>query len=132
MSSMTLTHEDDVILRGYAKRLHDEHGEEAYHNVVCDMLSRGKWDDIKDMRSFCIVAIKYALYKIFRHEVAERRNIESYLNGDPVPAHVGLVMGRQKQEWCRKKLHMLTDENSAYIGIRRTCRQCKRQRERKH
>ena len=69
---MTLTEEDDQVLRGYARRLHVQYGEEAYHNVICDMLTRDKWDQIQDIIGFCRVAIKYALYKIFRHEASER------------------------------------------------------------
>lgn len=128
---MVLTEEDDTMLRGYARRL-GGWGEEAYHNAICEMLSRGKAESIRDVRSFFIVAIKYALYKIYRHEVAERKNIEAYLNGDPIPQDKGLRYGRLKHERCKKNLHVLTEENSAYIGVRRTCRQCKRLRERKH
>lgn len=127
---MILTKEDDRALRGYAKRLHSEWGEEAYHNAVCGMLLRKKWDEIKDIRGFCIVAIKYALYKIFRHETSERRNIEAYINNDPIPMQAGLVHGRMKHEMCRKGLHRLIDGNLAYVGIQRTCRACKRERER--
>lgn len=127
---MILTNEEDKALRGYARRLHSEWGEEAYHNVVCEILSRGKVESIRDIIGFGIVAIKYALYKIFRHEASERQNIEAYLNNDPIPQHVGLVMGRQRHEMCRKGLHRLIDGNLAYIGIRRTCRACKRERER--
>jgi hypothetical protein len=128
---MTLTKEEDRILRGYAKRLHQDLGEEAYHNVVCDTLTRGKAEGIRDIRGFFVVAIKYALYKIFRHEASERRTIESYMNGDPIPQQIGLQRGRLKHEMCRKGLHVLTEENSAYIGVRRTCKACKQARERR-
>ena len=126
---MILTTEEDMILRRYAKRLHQDLGEEAYHNVICDMLSRRKWEGIQDIRGFCIVAIRYALYKIFRHEASERRAIEPYISGDLIPMQIGLQKGRLKHEMCRKELHTLTEENSAYIGERRTCRICKRERE---
>lgn len=127
---MVLTEQDDQVLRRYARQLHYEYGEEAYHNVICEILSRGKWETIQDIRGFCIIAIKYALYKIFRHEVSERRNIESYINGDIIPMQVGLVKGRVKRERCRKELHDLVEGNLAYISGQRTCRACKQERER--
>ena len=127
---MTLTEEDDKALRGYARRLHRSLGEEAYYNVVCDMLLRGKWKIIHDVRGFFVVSMKYALIKIFRHEASERRNIEAYINNDPIPTQIGLWAGRQKHETCRKGLHPLVEGNLVYIGVRRTCRACKQARER--
>lgn len=128
---MTLTEQEDQILRRYAQRLNPEWGEDAYHEVICDILIKQKEENIQNVCGFIKTSIKYSLYRWYRHEDAERRNIEHYLNNDPIPQHVGLVMGRQKHEMCRKGLHRLIDGNLAYIGKQRTCRQCKRERERK-
>lgn len=128
---MVLTNEEDRALRSHAQRLSYESGEDAYHDVVCDILEKQRNEEIKNLCGFLKVSIKYALYKWYRHEEAERRNIQHYLNNDPIPQHVGLVMGRQKHSMCRKGLHRLIDGNLAYIGDRRTCRTCKQLRERK-
>lgn len=126
MTTIEITEEDDVVLRRYAKKLGDN-GEDAYHNAVCTILE-GTAKEIKDIRGLCIVATKRSLFKIFRHESAERRNIEHYINGDPVPIQVGLQYGRQKLTKCRKGLHEMIEENLTYVGTRRTCLACMQDR----
>ena len=128
---MTLTEQEDQVLRSHAQRLNPEWGEDAYHNVVCDILIKQKEQNIQNVCGFLKVSMKYALYKLYRHEDAERRNVGHYIQDDPIPQQVGLVVGRQKHEMCRKGLHRLIDGNLAYIGTRRTCRACKQIRERK-
>lgn len=117
-----ITEEDDIVLRGYAKRLDPQQGEDAYHNAICSMLE--KPTVIQNIIGLCIVAIRRALYKIFRHEKTERENIEHYINGDPVPAQVGWKRGSVRQEKCRKGLHDLVEGNLVYVGARRTCQAC--------
>ena len=124
-----ITEEEDMQLRRYARFLHIELGEDAYHIVVCDMLSKDTISNIRNNIAFFHVAIRRALYKLFRHEKAERENIEHYLNDDPIPAHRGLVNGRGlKLPTCRKG-HEWKIETISYIGKQRTCRICKRERE---
>lgn len=124
-----ITNEEDIMLRRYALRLNREVGEDAYHVVVCDVLSKNHVDDIKNIPTFFRVSIRRALYKIFRHERAERKNIQAYINNDPVPMQIGLVWGRKKREVCLTGRHKLVDGNLSYIGKQRTCRMCKRERE---
>ena len=128
---MILTEQEDQVLRSHAQRLSYEWGEDAYHNVICDILATQKEQALHNVCGYLKVATKYALYKVYRHEDAEQRNIQHSYQNDPIPQHVGLSIGRQKHEWCRKGLHRLIDGNLAYIGIRRTCRACKQLRERK-
>lgn len=121
-TSELITEEDDKTLRAYAKRLHNQDGEDAYHNAVCSLL--GYKDEIQNVQALGIVVIRKALHKIWRHEQAERKNIEHYINNDPIPAQQGLEYGRQKQLKCRKKLHDLVEGNLVYVGARRTCLSC--------
>ena len=126
-----LNEHDDRNLREYAKRLHPQLGEDAYHNVVCDVLVQQKV--IHNIEPFFHVAMKRALWKIYRHEQSEREQIEAYIQGDPSPSMKGLLIGREtqniRQAQCRRG-HELVEGNLAYISGRRTCRTCKRMRER--
>lgn len=122
-----ISNEDDVVLRRYAKQLHSQYGEDAYHNAVCILLEKPK-QNIQNIIGLCSVCIKSSLYKIFRHESIERKNIEHFINNDPIPALQNLVHGRQKHSKCRKGLHDMVEENLTYVGARRTCLQCMRDR----
>lgn len=124
-----LSESQDIALRAYAKRLHPILGEDAYHNSVCDAMRRVGFENIRSIEGFFRRAIKMSLFKIFRHEKVERNNMQSFINGDPVPMTVGLVYGRMKHDVCRKKLHSLIEGNLVYVGGRRTCQACKRMRE---
>ncbi len=126
MLEKLLEHDND--LRHYARRLDGERGEDAYHTAVCDVIARGQIASILNPVAFFRVAIKRSLWKLFRHEVAERRNVEHFLNNDPVPAHVGLPQGRLKHSHC-KNGHALEEPNLIYIGTQRACKTCKRTRE---
>lgn len=122
------TDEDDAPVRRYARWLHPELGEDAYHTAVCEVLVRGRAESIRNAQAFYRVAIRRALYKIFRHEQAEREQTARFLAGDPPSTAAGLAMGRHTQTHCRRR-HELSEENCCYIGKRRTCRTCKRERE---
>lgn len=125
---LALLCDEDKGIRAYARRLHQD-GEDAYHNSVVDVLTRGQMETIRVISVFFRVATRYALYKMFRHESAERLNIEAWLNGYPPPMTVGLANGRLPRTHCRKNGHPLVEGNLAYIGARRTCLTCKRERE---
>lgn len=127
---VTMDGQLDSSLRRYARWLNQEMGEDAYHDVVCSILERGHVDQIRNLHSFFLVAIRRALFKLFRHEQSEREQVTAYLAGDPPPTAAGLQMGRQMQTHCRRG-HLFTEDNLAYIGSRRTCRMCKRSREAK-
>lgn len=122
-----ISNEDDVVLRRYAKQLHSQDGEDAYHNAVCVLLEKPK-EDIRSIIGLCSVCIKSSLYKIFRHEAIERKNIEHFINNDPIPLQKNLVHGRQKHSKCRKGLHDMVEENLTYVGTRRTCLACMQER----
>lgn len=122
-----ITEEDDTVLRKYARKLHSQDGEDAYHNAVCTLLEKPK-DNIRNIVGLCSVAIRMSLYKIFRHEATERKNIEHFINNDPIPAQKGLVYGRLKLVKCRKGLHEMVDSNLTYVGTRRTCLACMQDR----
>lgn len=126
--SSVLIEECDKSFRQYAKQLHVEYGEDAYHTVVCEILERGKISEIRDIQAYVRVAMRWALYKMFRHEGVERRNNEIWMKDGSVPMQKGLVYGRKKWERCRKG-HKWSEEMTAYVGGRRTCRICKRERE---
>ena len=134
--SSVLTQEIDQQIRGYAKRLDREFGEEAYHNVVCDVLERDGMASIRDILVFFRVCIRRGLWQIWRHEGAEHRQVEKYIRGDRADTDKGLIEGRKiqniRKEWCRSGLHKLIEGNLVYIGKekRRTCRVCKQIRER--
>lgn len=122
-----ISNEDDVVLRGYAKRLNVELGEDAYHNAVCDILHHKT--EVQNILALGTIAIRRSLCKIFRHENTERKNIEHYINNDPVPAQRGLVHGwGVKLLKCRKGLHEMVESNLAYVGTRRTCLVCMQER----
>lgn len=122
--------EHDAILRAYALRLSFEYGEDAYHNVMCEVLTKSMV--IRDIIGFYKVAIKRALYKIFRHNKAELKYaLMSELERSTVSsADAALKLGRLKHTTCRKG-HLWSPETTAYIGPRRTCRICKQARERR-
>ena len=128
-----LNEQDDKSLRGYARRLHSELGEDAYHNVICEVLKRQVV--IKNEIAFFHVTIKRAIWKIFRHEKVERERTESYVRGDPPTTMVGLLKGHMKQgvrqSHCRRG-HELIEGNLVYIGKdkRRTCKTCRYMKER--
>lgn len=119
--------EQDRDLRNYARWISPNDGEDAYHDAICDVLRRGKDGEIANAAAFFRCAIKRALYKIFRHEKAERENTAAWLAGDPPPSAPGLKLGRLPQTHCRRG-HPLTEENLTYVGPRRTCRTCFRAR----
>jgi hypothetical protein len=118
----------DVEIRAHAIRLHPDYGEDAYHDAVCAVLSRGELETIENPVAFFWIATKRALYKIFRHERAEMEQTLAWLRGDPAPTAQGLENGRLTHTHCRRG-HPLIEGNLAYIGPRRTCRTCKRRRE---
>jgi len=119
----------DEELRRYAKRLNPDLGEDAYHEMVFHMLMRGKTEEgIVNIHGFYRLSIKRELYKLYRHEQAEARNISAWIYNDPVPMQVGLANGRKKLPTCRKG-HEWKEETIVYIGGRRTCLICKRIRE---
>lgn len=124
---MDLAVETDRDLRSYATWISPNDGEDAYHNAICDVLARGQAVVIATPSAFYRCAIKRALYKIFRHEKAERENTAAFLAGDPPPTAIGLKAGRLPQTHCRKG-HPLTEENLTYVGPRRTCKTCFRAR----
>ena len=123
--------QEDQYIRQYSKQLHYDLGEDAYHNVVCDVLFKKM--NIYNEKAFFCVAMKRALYKIYRHEQSEREQISAYINGDPPYTMQGLRKGMAlrciRQSHC-KRGHELIEGNLAYVGIRRTCLTCKRIRER--
>lgn len=119
---------EDQDLRGYARWLHENLGEDAYHDAICDVLTSDQVLLIRNPRAFWRTAIKRRLYKAFRRMKTDRELSAFYINGDPPPTATGLALGRQKHENCRRG-HPLTEDNLAYIGPRRTCRTCKRTRE---
>lgn len=120
-----LTDIEDRDLRGYARWISLDDGEDAYHDAICDVLARGWMERIAQPCAFFRRATKLALYKIFRHEKAERENTAAFLAGDPPPTSIGLKAGRLPQTHCRRG-HALTEENLAYTGPRRTCRICRK------
>lgn len=127
-----ITQEEDRRLRQYAKYLHMECGEDAYHIVVCDLLSKDKMCEIKDTISFFHVAIRRALYKIFRHERVEKDNIQAFINNDPTPTQIAfknLEKGREKLPTCRRG-HEWKTETIIYVGKQRTCKICKYEQDR--
>ena len=128
---LELAIQEDQDIRQYSKRLHYDLGEDAYHNVVCDVLTNNR--DIHNERAFFRVAMKLALYKIYRHEKSEREQVSAYLNGDPPytmeALRKGAALRRVIQSHC-KRGHELIEGNLAYMGNRRTCLTCKRKRER--
>ena len=134
--SSVLTQEIDQQIRGYAKRLDREFGEEAYHNVVCDVLERDGMASIRDILVFFRVCIRRDLWQIWRHEKAESRQVEKYIRGDQADTNKGLIEGRKiqnvRKERCRSGLHKLIEGNLVYIGKekRRTCRTCRYERAR--
>lgn len=119
---------DDQRLRMYARRLHPEFGEDAYHTVVCEVLQRHVVN-IHNFIGFFRVAIRNALYKMFRHEKSERTTVTAFINDDPIAMQRGLRRSQQPLVSCRKDMHLLVEGNLAYVGKRRTCRACKRLRE---
>lgn len=128
MTNELITEQDDIAIRQYAKRLDAQSGEDAYHNAVCTILEHPP-EQIKNVVGLCSVATKMSLYKIFRHEATERKNIEHFINDDPVPAQRGLAHGwGVKLLKCRKGLHEMVESNLAYVGTRRTCLACMQER----
>lgn len=125
-----ITDEQDKLVRQYAKRLDAQLGEDAYHNAICYFLEHPKPNEqIREFVSLMAYRTRMCLYKIFRHEQVERKNIEHYINGDPIPAQRGLTHGwGVKLLKCRKGLHDMVEENLTYVGTRRTCLACMRER----
>jgi hypothetical protein len=124
-----MTRAEDAELRGYARRLDVQWGEDAYHTAVCERLARSSGPALRNPLAFYRVAIRFALYKIFRAMKNEAVRQMAWLHDEPVPMQRGLPLGRLPHETCRRG-HRLSEENVAYIGTRRTCRTCKRERER--
>lgn len=126
---MILTQEQDKDLRDYAKWLNPDIGEDAYHTAICDTIRLGKEESIKDIKKYFRVVIKYSLYHIFRHEKSERKNVQAFINNDPIPMQVGLAAGRLKLNTC-KRGHEWKEEHIFYVQGRRGCLICKKARER--
>ena len=82
---------------------------------------------IRSVHAFFIVAMKRSLWKLFRHEQAEARQVAAFLHGDPPPTSHGLLQGRLPRTQCRRG-HLFTPETTVYIGPRRTCRICRNAR----
>jgi len=128
---MLITVEEDKTLRRYAKWLDSELGEDAYHVAIFDTMRRGKTEEIRNTVGYFYVAIKSSLYKLYRHEQSERKNVQAFINNDPIPMQTGLAMGRLKSDTCRRG-HEWKEENIFYVKDRRGCLICKRAREREH
>lgn len=124
-----LTDDLDKGVRRYAVFLSMDQGEDAYHNSVVDTLERGGLRDPRCVKSMLVVGIKWALYKIFRHERSEREQVASWLAGDPPFTAAGLATGRAKKTQCRRG-HALEEENLSFVGPRRTCLTCRRMMDR--
>ena len=122
---IVLSIEQDREIRQYAKRMHSELGEDAYHMVISDVLRQGKEESIRDIVGYIRHAMKYALYKIFRHERAERQNIQAFVNNDPIPMLKGFVPGDVPHRTCRKG-HVWSEHTTVYIGKQRTCGICRK------
>jgi hypothetical protein len=121
----------DNQLRQYAKRVDAVNGEDAYHNAVLYVLTHNPV--IQNTVGYYAVAIKRALWKVYRHKNAEDHGALIFLSNNAIQNHRGLEKGRGvKLEFCRKNLHKLTPDNLSFIGQRRTCKACKQIRERKH
>ena len=118
-------------IRQYAMRLNPYLGEDAFHSVICEVLERNII--LVNEVAFYHVAIKRALWKIFRHEKADRKTSLAFLNGDPPASEIGLRAGRKlmnvRRSHCRNGRHELVEGNLTYVGGRRTCLACKRIRE---
>jgi hypothetical protein len=128
---MILTEEEDKTLRRYAKWLDYELGEDAYHIAIFDTMRRGKTEEIRNIVGYFYVAIKASLYKLYRHEKSERKNVQAFINNDPIPMQTGLAMGRGKSNTC-KRGHEWKEEHIFYVQGRRGCLICKKTREREH
>lgn len=125
---LNITTEQDQSFRRYALRLHPELGEDAYHNVVCQLCEHEQ--DIRDEERFFRVAIKRALYKLWRHARADHLLNWKFLDGMPSPYAEGLAEGQKanvRQAFCRRGLHELTSETTVMAGERRACLICKRE-----
>lgn len=127
VSLIEFTQAVDHDLRAYARWISPNDGEDAYHDAICDVLRLRKAETINNPAAFFRCAIKRALYKIFRHQRAERENTAAYLAGDPPPSSQALKLGRLPQDNCRRG-HPLTEDNLTYVGARRTCKTCFRTR----
>lgn len=125
---VVITVEDDRSLRRYALFLHDELGEDAYHDAICRVLERPPSEPIRNITAFCRVAAKRALRNIYRQERTEREQTAAWLAGDPPYTQQALVKGRQPRTEC-KRGHPMVEENLSYTGTERCCRTCKRMRE---
>ena len=123
--SPLLTDPLDRQLRCYARWLSPDHGEDAYHTCVLQLLERGLRRAIVNHQAFFRCAIKLAFYKIMRHERAEREQVASWLAGDPPHTQKALTGRRVPQSHCRRG-HALVEENLSWIGPRRTCLMCRR------
>lgn len=129
---MNITVEQDTRIRRYAKWLDADNGEDAYHDAVVACIQRKvKPDDAIGLLS---TSTKYSLYKIYRHEQAEKKCVDMFLSNTAIPRHTALAQQRKirnvKQTYCNKG-HELTPENRAPCGTRTTCRICRRARRRK-
>ena len=127
---MVLTEEDDRHLRNYAKWLNADLGEDAYHIAIFDAIRYEQRIYIRNTVSYLRVAIKSALYKMYRHEKSERENIQAYIHNDPIPMLKGFIPGDVPHDTCRKG-HEWKEETIAYVGSRRTCLICRRESDRK-
>lgn len=119
-----LSQEQDRQLRKFARMIHSDMGEDAYHDAICDMLI--KKDKIINVPGFLTVAMKRALYKRHAHEKTEIRNLVALYRNDPIPRLAGCFKIR---EAC-KKGHIFTKETVVYKTVQgrkaRTCLICKR------
>lgn len=109
-------------------------GEDAYHNMIVAQLSKQR--NMENPEHYFMRAIKYSLLKIYAHEQAEARNVESYLRDDAPTCFDILRNGRAcidrsapraKRTHCYKG-HAFTDDNIIMISGKRSCKQCGRDR----
>ena len=127
---MTLTDAEDRSLRTAAKRLGGDLGEDAYHDAVVALLSATspKVAQIVSPQALLFHGTKWALHRLWREQEIDSRCITAYLAGDPSPQQANLFQGRVRRDWCKKKLHALTDDNTYWSKGQRWCRACRRAR----
>ena len=118
---MTITDEQDKTIRKWAKSMDPEDGENAYHDVVCEILERKTGP--QNIIALCISSIRQRLLNIYKKRVTNDVLVASYLAGNP-PAYT-----KQVKTDC-KNGHRYTPDSTLYQKTPRgtespVCRICR-------
>ena len=126
-----LTPELDKDLREYCAYLSPDDGEDGYHDAIVNLLTQKAVVEPIRPQAYLRVAVKCAVYKIWRHRKAEDSQVEAYARGD-APDHVkNLKHGRLPHTHCRRG-HEFTVDNTRMVGTQRTCQTCFLERRRNY